>query len=135
MPNPFRNRNNGQNCPFPIGTRIRITGGFGRHSYNDRETYTVTTVDCNDRTLQATNAAGEEGNWLRWSDCKRAADIGWDWLRTKLPPEALDLLSAFDGVEQLRLREDLRDRLVLQIPDLHEKILTAVVEQEAMSTP
>jgi hypothetical protein len=47
-----------------------------------------------------------------------------------LPAEALDLLAAFDGLESLSLREDLRNRLVLQIPGLHDKILSAMADEE-----
>ncbi len=83
----------------------------------------MTTVDCGDNTLKARDAQGEEGNWIKWADCQKFSDIGWHWLKTVLPAEALDLLSAFDGLENLSLREDIRNRLVLQIPSLHDKIL------------
>jgi len=40
-----------------------------------------------------------------------------------LPTEALDLLSNFDGLENLRLNEDVRTQLLLGIPDLKNRIL------------
>ncbi len=131
MKTPSRTRQNRTpDCPFPVGTRIRAVGHFNRHSYTASAVYTVSTIDTNDQTLQATDPSGEEGNWIRWDDCVKVDDIGWDWLKTKLPADVLDLLSAFDGLHQLRLRNDIRDHLVLQIPELKDKLLTAVEEIE-----
>jgi hypothetical protein len=129
---PHRRRNQmNASAPFKTGDRIRAIGHFGRHSYQPGSVYTVTTVDCNDSTLKARDQQGEEGNWIKWADCQKFSDIGWDWLKTVLPAQALDLLSAFDGLEQLTLREEIRNRLVLQIPALHEKILSAHAAMEA----
>jgi len=121
--------------PFKMGDRIQATSGFGHHSYEPGRNYTVTSVDRNDSTLKARDAMGNEGNWIKWSDCKKTDDIGWEWLKTVLPAEALDLLAAFDGVEGLSLREDLRNRLVMQIPGLHDKILGAMADEEAEQPP
>jgi hypothetical protein len=110
-------------APFAAGMKIRPIGHFGRHSYQQGKTYTVVSVDSNDSTLRARDSAGEEGNWIRWSDCQLAEEIGWDWLKQMLPAEALDLLSNFDGLENLRLNEDVRTQLLLGIPDLKNRIL------------
>jgi hypothetical protein len=116
---------------FKVGDKIRAVAAFGHHSYEPGRCYTVTSVDSNDKTLKARDVMGQEGNWIKWRDCKKANDIAWDWLKSVLPAEALDLLAAFDGLEHLTLREDLRNRLVLQIPGLHDKILIAMAEEEA----
>lgn len=123
-----------ENCPFPKGTRIRATANFGRHNYQPNETYTVARIDPNDQTLIAKDSSGEEGNWIRWADCSRHEDIGWDWLKTKLPAEALDLLSAFSGLEGLTLREEIRSHLILKIPDLKNRIFEALEAQEHLQT-
>lgn len=116
---------------FNVGDKIRAIAAFGHHSYEPGRCYTVTSVDSNDKTLKARDVMGQEGNWIKWRDCKKANDIAWDWLKSVLPAEALDLLAAFDGLEHLTLREDLRNRLVLQIPGLHDKILLAMAAEEA----
>lgn len=118
-------------APFQVGDKICAIAAFGHHSYEPGRSYTVTTIDTDDQTLKARNSTGNEGNWINWCDCQKFAEIGWDWLKKVLPSEALDLLAAFDGLEHLSLREDLRNRLVLQIPGLHEKILIAQADDEA----
>ncbi len=119
-----RNGNNANNPPpFAVGMKIRPIAHFGRHSYQQGKTYTVVSVDTNDSTLRASDGTGDEGNWIRWSDCQLAEEIGWDWLKQMLPAEALDLLSNFDGLENLRLNEDVRTQLLLGIPDLKNRIL------------
>ena len=133
---PFARRRSSQSSLFKNGDKIRATGGFGHHGYEPGRIYTVTCVDSNDSTLKAQAANGQEGGWIKWRDCRKANDIGWEWLKTILPAEALDLLAAFDGVENLSLREDLRNRLVIQIPGLHDKILGALADEEVgLSTP
>lgn len=123
-----------ENCPFTKGTRIRAVTSFGRHNYQPNETYIVSRIDSNDQTLIAKDSSGEEGNWIRWADCSRQEDIGWDWLKTKLPAEALDLLSAFSGLEALTLREDIRSHLIMKMPDLKNRVLEALEAQELQLT-
>jgi hypothetical protein len=128
---PFgRRRQSNQSYPFKVGDKIRAIAAFGHHGYEPARCYTVTSVDGNDSTLKARDSTGSEGNWIKWCDCQKTNGIGWDWLKTILPAEALDLLAAFDGLENLELREDLRNRLVLQIPGLHDKILLAMADEE-----
>jgi hypothetical protein len=126
-----RNRNNsgrngssgGNPCPFSVGMKIRPIANFGRHSYQQGKTYVVTSVDSSDSTLKAQDSGGTEGNWIRWDDCQVAEEIGWEWLKQMLPAEALDLLSNFDGLDNLRLNEEVRTQLLLGIPDLKNRIL------------
>jgi hypothetical protein len=133
----FGNRRQSQPTnSFNIGDKIRAIGGFGHHGYEPGRHYTVISVDSSDQTVKAKSNNGSEGGWIKWCDCKKANDIGWDWLKTVLPAEALDLLAAFDGVENLSLREDLRNRLIMQIPGLHDKILGALADEEiSISNP
>ncbi len=119
--------------PFAVGMKIRAVSNFGRHSYQQGKTYTVVAVDPNDNTLRARDSSGEEGNWIRWNDCQIDQEIGWNWLKQMLPAEALDLLSNFDGLDQLRLSEDVRTQLILGIPDLKNRILAAREEMENSS--
>jgi hypothetical protein len=116
---------------FKAGDRIRAISAFGHHSYQPGITYIVTQVDSGDSTLRARDSSGTVGNWIKWADCCFAHNIGFDWLKTVLPPEALDILSAFDGLDHLSLREEIRDQLVLKIPNLHARILETQANQEA----
>ena len=136
MPTTTRSKRPSRSVAFPLpeGTRIRVIARFDRHNYLPNETYTVVRVDANDQTLVAKDDFGEEGHWIRWSDCAQHAEIGWEWLKTKLPAEALDLLSAFDGLESLSLREDIRNHLITKMPDLKNRVLGALEEQEVQMT-
>ena len=119
-------------CPFKPGDRIRPTAMFAHHDYQRGETYEVVDIDRNDSTLRARDVAGNTRSWIRWQDCEPAEEIGWDWLKGQLSAEALELLSAFDGLQSLKLRPDLRAALVKQVPALKERVLDAC---EALETP
>lgn len=126
-----RRGRNGQDknaIPFPVGSKIRPIANFGRHGYQSGKTYTVTKVDSNDHTLCASDASGGEGNWIRWADCQLSDAIGWEWLKGVLPAEALDLLSNFDGLQHLSLKEEVRNKLLLKIPNLKSAIVEAQLE-------
>lgn len=125
-----RRQRNSSFSPFQSGDRIRAVGAIGMHSYESGRIYTVAQIDESDQTLRAVDSTGSQGNWIKWRDCAKASEIGWEWLKTALPAEALDLLSAFDGLDRLQLREDIRNRLVLQIPGLHNLILEAQADEE-----
>jgi hypothetical protein len=51
-----------------------------------------------------------------------------------LPTEALELLSAFEGLHWLTVKEEVRDRILAKIPNLHAEILAAVGEIDAART-
>jgi hypothetical protein len=102
---------------------IRETRGYER----DR-VYTIDRVDTSDNTLTAADASGKVGPWVQWINCAPAGpDVGWDWLKAQLPGEVLELLTAFQGLEKLRLKNEVRDHILLQIPNLKERILQAQV--------
>ena len=41
----------------------------------------------------------------------------------QLPPDVVEFLGTFDGVEQLELSADVKDAILLSLPNLHERIL------------
>jgi len=134
LPQKPRHPRNSQLDPFKPGDRIRPIAMFERHGYLVGEVYTVTEIDANDSTLRARNAVGEDGRWIRWCDCARADGIGWEWLKGELPADALELLSAFEGVQELSLSADIRKALVTQASGLKNRILKACEALEP-STP
>jgi hypothetical protein len=114
MKNPHRNQ------------RIRLT--HSTRGYEAGKVYTVNQVDPDDSTLTATDPNGKDGQWVPWALCMEAGpEISWDWLRGQLPGEVLELLCAFEGLEQLRLRDEIRDHILNQLPNLKQRILDAQV--------
>ena len=127
------NNQSNQSCPFKVGDRIRPTAMFEHHDYRRGESYEVVNIDPNDSTLQARDEHGQTGRWIRWRDCEKFEEIGWEWLKGQLSAEALELLSAFEGLQTLKLRPDLRIALVQQVPGLKDKVLDACVSLESKS--
>jgi len=123
-------------CPFRPGDSIQAISMFNCHDYVRGKTYTVVSIDPNDSTLNAKDSGGKVHGWIRWQDCKLAHHIGWDWLKTKLSTEALELLLAFDGLQRLRLRHDVALALIQGIPSLKERVIgcTAKLESDLEST-
>jgi hypothetical protein len=85
--------------------------------------YTVTHIDESDSTLKADDINGVTGNWIRWKDVLVVGTIGWDFIKKVLPADVLEFLGTFDGIEQLELSGDVKDTILLSLPDLHERIL------------
>lgn len=112
-----------------IKQRIKIkrpTRGYERG-----KTYVVVRIDNNDNTLIAADSEGKEGPWVQWRNCEPCVDeINWNWLRNHLPTEALELLSAFEGLDGLRLNDSIRDRILMQLPNLKDRILASQVQLE-----
>ena len=114
MKNPHRNQ------------RIRVTQST--RGYEPGKVYTVHQVDPDDSTLTATDMNGKDGQWISWNHCVEAGpEISWDWLKGQLPGEVLELLTAFEGLEQLRLKNEIRDHILHQLPNLKQRILDAQV--------
>ena len=103
---------------------------FEHHNYEQGKTYLVVDIDKNDYTLRARDETGNVGTWIRWADCAIIQDIGWHWLKEQLPPDALALLSAFDGLERLKLRDDVIYALVSEVPSLRKGILASAAKLE-----
>jgi len=110
--------------PTTVGSRVRVVGHSNEHNYEVGQVYTVALVDT-DGTFKATDSAGKLGNWLRWTDCEPAGEIGWPFCRDVLPPEVIEFLEAFDGVEALSLKDAVKDEILKGLPNLQEEILTA----------
>jgi hypothetical protein len=106
-----------------VGKKIRITGNSNEHSYTMGGVYTVTHIDESDSTLKADDINGVTGNWIRWKDVLVVGTIGWDFIKKVLPADVLEFLGTFDGIEQLELSGDVKDTILLSLPDLHERIL------------
>lgn len=119
-----RKRKVPKSCPFQLGSRVRICSLFDHHDYQQGRTYFVADIDDDDCTLRAQDELGKVGCWIRWVDCVIINGIGWDWLKDQLSPEARDLLSAFDGLDLLQLRDHVSVALVAEIPSLKEGILS-----------
>jgi hypothetical protein len=109
--------------------RIKVTRPS--RGYECGKTYTIVRVDDNDNTLIAIDSDGKEGSWIKWESCIQAdGEIGWSWLKGQLSADALELLSAFDGLETLRLKDEIRDHILLQLPGLKDRILHSQVQIE-----
>jgi hypothetical protein len=115
--------------PAPIGTRIQVICK-NHHNYQVGRVYRVHQVD-GDGTLKAIDDFGIEGDFLRWKDCQPVG-IGWEWIREHLDARSLDLLSAFDGLDHLRLRDEVEAKVITVIPNLAGAILDLLpaVEEE-----
>ena len=123
------------NEPKP-NQRIRVTQA--RMGYEIGKPYTVVRVDNSDSTLIAADASGKEGAWIRWELCESVdAGLSWDWLKGQLGSDALELLSAFEGLQGLRLKDEVRDHILLQLPNLKERILQSQIqiEEELAASP
>ena len=106
--------------------RIRVPRAT--NGYQPGKIYTIERIDASDNTLIAKDTSGKEGRWIKWSECVCATpDVNWEWLKGQLPGEILELLSAFNGLENLRLKNEVRDYILLQLPQLKERILQAQV--------
>ncbi len=115
--------------PAPIGTRIQITANHNHHNYQIGSVHRVHQVD-SDGTLKAIDDLGIEGDFLAWKDCEPVG-LGWEWIREHLDAHSLDLLSAFDGLQNLRLRESVETQVITSLPNLAETILRLIPEVEA----
>jgi hypothetical protein len=103
---------------------------FDHHDYDEGGSYVVSDIDPMDCTLRARDDNGKIRSWIRWADCRLVTEIGWNWLKGQLPADALELLSAFNGLERLKLREDVTTALVAEIPTLKQRILECIEDLE-----
>jgi hypothetical protein len=109
--------------------RIKVTRPS--RGYECGKTYTIVRVDNDDNTLVATDSEGKEGSWIKWDCCVQVTgEIGWSWLKGQLSAEALELLSAFENLESLRLKDEIRDHILLQLPGLKDRILHSQIQIE-----
>ena len=117
MNNPQRNQR--------IRVKEQISG------YQVGRLYTVSKVDPVDCTLTAKDAAGKEGGWVSWDLCESGApNVSWEWLKHHLPGDALELLLAFNGLDGLKLREEIRDQILMELPSLKDRVLKSQIAFE-----
>lgn len=115
--------------PAPAGTLILVKRRSNSHNYTIGRVYRVLQSHP-DGTFIAVDSQGDEGGWLKWIDCEPVG-TGWEWLRGQLDARSLDILSAFDGVESLRLREAVETAVIISIPNLQDAIIDVLTALEA----
>jgi len=108
---------------IPVGRKIRIIGNSNDHNYTIGGVYTITHIDDSDGTLKADDANGNTGNWMRWKDAVPVGTVGWDFIKKVLPADVIEFLGAFNSIENLELSDEVKDAILLSLPDLHERIL------------
>lgn len=114
---------------YPVGSKVRIvqdTIGLGRAELND--TYTVVEVKLTDR-LHLRDNLGQNFTWPI-VDCVHPGPET-EWIQRSSPAFAKGsltrrLLQGFVGKRFLRLRPSIRDRILLQQPDLKDRILELI---------
>ncbi|MBU1221252.1 hypothetical protein KKF34_12055 [Myxococcota bacterium] len=110
--------------PQEEGTIIYPVRNSNGHSYIIGKAYIIAYVD-EDGTFKCKDpVTGQEGNWIKWEDVSLSAPMGWLWLKERLPPDAVSLLTLFDGVENLILKEEVKDIIIRDLPDLNHRLLT-----------
>ena len=123
---------------WPLGSRVYIIGNANNHNYTVGKAYVVAEID-DDGTFRAKDPeTGVVGNWLRWVDVDSVAPVGWQWVRTVLPPDVVTFLEAFDGIEEIRLKETMKARLMQRLPNLFDAILeesTQMTEEASVLPP
>jgi hypothetical protein len=111
------------------GQKVRFT--HSDQGYLAGKIYTIAKVDPSDNTLTATDPEGSEGGWIPWSSCELSSSaICWNWLKEQLSGEALELLNAFEGLDHLSLKSEVRDQILSSLPNLKERILQAQIQLE-----
>ena len=116
------------------GDRVRVRAESSDHDYEPGKVYEVLHPLPNGNTcILADPHTGATGSPILYEELEHlgsAHTLGWDWLKTILPPHDVQLLSAFDGLERLTLRDEIKDRIVEQLPNLQQQLL----EQTASET-
>jgi len=119
------------NHPYPIGLKVRLRKDHQENGLDHSTTYTIGQVDCSDSTYRVRGSDGALKSWISFSALQPATAIGWDFLKDALPGEALDLLAAFKGLDSLELDDQVVHHILSNLPDLQERILSAVHHLEA----
>lgn len=114
------------------GSKIRVVSNSNDHNYTVGAVYTVSTIDSNDNTLKATDASGTTGNWIRMSDVTMIGNVGWEFIKKVLPSDVTQFLGAFDGIDQVELTGEVKDAILLSLPDLHDRILKEALKPKGV---
>ena len=111
-----------------IDQKVRVIHNSNNHSYQVGRVYRVKVLDTNDQTARLVDGKGQVRDWCSWDDLVAVDVIGWQFLQKQLPAEVVDLLSCFDGLEALRLRDEVCWKILLAMPDLKGEILRVAAE-------
>jgi len=110
------------------GMRVRVIESSPFDEYHIDQELVVEQVDTSDSTLRGRDPqTGKIGGWLHWHQVEQVGGrVGWDFLKTVLSPRTIELLSAFDGLQRLKLKNEVADEILLGVPDFEERIREAV---------
>lgn len=122
------------NHPYPIGFKVRLRKDHQENGLDHATTYTIGQVDCSDSTYRVRGPDGALKGWISFSSIQPATSIGWDFLKGALPGDALDLLAAFKGLDSLELDDQVVHHILSNLPDLQDRILSAIHSLEAETT-
>lgn len=114
------------------GAKIRVVSNSNEHNYTIGSVYTVSHIDESDNTLKATDSNGSNGNWIRMSDVVAVGSVGWEFIKNVLPADVIQFLGTFDSIDQLELSGDVKDAILLSLPDLHERILREAIKPKGV---
>lgn len=76
----------------------------------------------------------EEGFWVPWDNVVLRSEFGWNWVRRALPAEVVQFLECFDGLDAIRLDEEIKNLLVWEIENsgqLYESVQDAVQRKKS----
>jgi len=121
--------------PQSKGTVVYPYKNTNGHNYVIGKAYIVFRID-EDGTFTAKDpATGQEGNWIKWDDVTLTQPLGWLWLKNYLPPDIVNILELFDGIESIILKDDWKNRIIMEFPELYtylqnlgKKVATGEVE-------
>ncbi|MBU1238082.1 hypothetical protein KKF84_19660 [Myxococcota bacterium] len=108
--------------PQEIGQTIYPIRNSNGHNYLIGKGYSVSYVDSDGTFKGKDPASGIEGNWLKWEDVSLTPPLGWIWLKGQLPKNVVHILSLFNGIDELILKEEHKDLLLQQLPDLMDRL-------------
>lgn len=110
--------------PGKKGTKVRVRDARPFDDYQQGQELIVEVIDDSDGTFRGRDmATGKMGGWLSWGQVDEVGGgVAWDFLKGVLTPETVQLLSAFEGLERLKLRTEVADTILLGVPDLEARI-------------
>ena len=109
-----------------VGLRVRVVANSNQHDYHVGQEYVVTQLEPARSAFRARHPeTGVAGNWLVCADIVKLAELGWSWLRSMLAPEDVTLLEAFEGLDELELKDEVKAELIKRVADLKGAILAA----------
>ena len=111
------------------GMRVKVIANSTDHEYTVGQTYTIKRIAYSQGCCRLADSKGRTLNWCCFADLASNRQVGWDWLSANLPSETLKILSAFDGLDGLTLKEEIANALVSEITDLRQRILDVTESQ------